>query len=104
MTKTFTTPQLDNLTGRKQNRAKPNFFKVLMHNDDYTTMDFVIDVLQSTFHKESAEAISLMLQIHQRGQALCGVYPFEIAETKVFKVHEQARAAGFPLRCTLEPE
>lgn len=104
MTKTFTIPQLDHSIGRKHNCAKPNLFKVLMHNDDYTTMDFVIDVLQSTFHKESAEATSLMLQIHHCGKALCGVYPFEIAETKVFKVHKQARAAGFPLRCTLEPE
>jgi ATP-dependent Clp protease adaptor protein ClpS len=104
MTKTLTTPQLDNSTEKKERCAKPNLFKVFMHNDDYTTMEFVIEVLQSIFHKESAEATSLMLQIHRRGQALCGLYPFEIAETKVAKVHKQARAAGFPLRCTLDPE
>lgn len=104
MTKTLTTPQLDNATGKKQHRAKPNLFKVFMHNDDYTTMDFVIEILQSIFHKESAEATFIMLQIHRRGLALCGLYPFEIAETKVAKVHKQARSAGFPLRCTLEPE
>ena len=104
MTKTLTTPQIDNAPGKQQRTAKPNLFKVVMHNDDYTTMDFVIDVLQSIFHKESAEATFLMLQIHRRGQALCGLYPFEIAETKVSKVHKQARVAGFPLRCTLEPE
>ena len=104
MTKTLTTPQLDNATGKQQRNAKPNLFKVFMHNDDYTTMDFVIEILQSIFHKESAEATFLMLQIHRRGQVLCGLYPFEIAETKVAKVHRQARAAGFPLRCTFEPE
>lgn len=104
MTKTLTPPQLANATGKEQRSAKPNLFKVFMHNDDYTTMDFVIEVLQSIFHKESAEATSLMLQIHRRGQALCGLYPFEIAETKVAKVHKQAREGGFPLRCTLEPE
>ena len=104
MTKTLTTPQLDNATSKQPCRATPNLFKVIMHNDDYTTMDFVIEVLQSIFHKESAEATFLMLQIHRRGQALCGLFPFEIAETKVSKVHKQARAAGFPLLCTLEPE
>jgi ATP-dependent Clp protease adaptor protein ClpS len=104
MTKTLISPQLDNAAAKQRCSARPNLFKVFMHNDDYTTMDFVIEVLQSIFHKESAEATTLMLQIHCRGQALCGLYPFEIAETKVDKVHKQARAAGFPLRCTLEPE
>jgi len=104
MTKTLTTPQIDSATSKQRRSAKPNLFKVIMHNDDYTTMDFVIEVLQAIFHKESAEATFLMLQIHRRGQALCGLFPFEIAETKVLKVHNQARAAGFPLRCTLEPE
>jgi len=104
MTKTLITPQLANATVKEKRIAKPYLFKVFMHNDDYTTMDFVIEVLQSIFHKESAEATLLMLQIHRRGQALCGLYPFEIAETKVAKVHRQARAAGFPLRCTLDPE
>lgn len=100
MTKTFTTPY----TEKQLRRARPERFNVFMHNDDYTTMDFVIEVLQSIFHKESAEATILMLQIHRRGQALCGLYPFDIAETKVDKVHKRAREAGFPLRCTLEPE
>lgn len=104
MTKTLTTPQQNTATGKQQRSAKPNLFKVFMHNDDYTTMDFVIETLQSIFYKESAEATVLMLQIHRRGQALCGLYPFEIAETKVAKVHRQARAAGFPLRCSIEPE
>jgi ATP-dependent Clp protease adaptor protein ClpS len=104
MTKTLTTPHLDHASQNQLCRARPNRFKVFMHNDDYTTMDFVVDVLQLIFHKESAEATTLMLQIHQRGRALCGLYPFEIAETKVDKVHKRARESGFPLRCTLEPE
>lgn len=104
MIKTPTTHLPDNATGKQQRSRKPYMYKVFMHNDDYTAMDFVIEILQAVFHKENAEATCLMLQIHQRGQALCGVYPFEIAETKVAKVHLQARAAGFPLRCSLDPE
>ncbi|PKN11366.1 MAG: ATP-dependent Clp protease adaptor ClpS [Deltaproteobacteria bacterium HGW-Deltaproteobacteria-4] len=104
MTKTIATPLIGNATLKKLRKEKPKLFKVFMHNDDYTSMDFVVDVLQSIFHKESVEAISLMLRIHHCGQTLCGLYPFEIAETKVEKVHKLAREAGFPLRCTLEPE
>jgi ATP-dependent Clp protease adaptor protein ClpS len=104
MTKTLTIHHLEHAAQKQLRRARPNRFKVFMHNDDYTTMDFVIEVLQFIFHKESAEATTLMLQIHQRGQALCGLYPFDIAETKVDKVHKRAREAGFPLRCTLKPE
>lgn len=88
-----------------QARAKtrqPPLFKVLMHNDDYTTMDFVVNMLESVFHKSAAEANRIMLNIHYRGLGVCGVYPFDIAETKVMKVHAQARAAGHPLRCSIE--
>lgn len=104
MTRTLTPPHLVNAPGKQIRKAKPNLFLVFMLNDDYTTMDFVIEILQSIFYKESVEATSLMLQIHRQGRALCGLYPFEIAETKVNKVHKLAREAGFPLRCTLEPE
>lgn len=97
-------PEQVNVTDKEHRKAQPKRYKVFMHNDDYTTMDFVIAVLQSVFHKDSFEATSLMLQIHRRGQAMCGLYPFEIAETKVDRVHKKARAAGFPLRCSLEPE
>lgn len=104
MTRTLNSPHLEKKLKREGVKDGPRFFKVIMHNDDYTTMDFVIEMLESIFHKKSAEATSLMLQIHRRGKALCGLYPFEIAETKVDKVHKQARAAGFPLRCSLESE
>jgi len=82
--------------------ATPPLFKVLMHNDDYTTMEFVVEVLESVFHKSSTEANRIMLNIHVRGVGYCGTYPFEIAETKVVKVHGLARAEGFPLKCSLE--
>lgn len=104
MTKIFATPNVLHAADKQRSKPRPNLFRVLMHNDDYTTMDFVMEVLQSVFHKESHEATLLMLQIHRKGIALCGVYPFDIAETKVDKIHRLARGAGFPLRCTLEPE
>lgn len=104
MTKTLAVPQQGNTPLKQVRKEKPKLFKVFMHNDDYTSMDFVVEVLLSIFHKERVEAISLMLQIHRRDKALCGLYPFEIAETKVDKVHKHARESGFPLRCTLEPE
>jgi len=81
---------------------RPPMFTVLMHNDDYTTMEFVVEALTSVFHKAPTEANRIMLQIHFKGSGICGVYPYEVAETKVNKVHELARREGFPLRCTLE--
>jgi ATP-dependent Clp protease adaptor protein ClpS len=83
---------------------KPELFKVLLLNDDYTTMDFVVEILESVFNKAPAEAYRIMMAVHTQGQGLCGVYPFEVAETKVGTVVELARAQGFPLRATIEPE
>lgn len=80
----------------------PPLFKVLMHNDDYTTMEFVVEMLQSVFHKPPTEAGRIMLHIHFRGVGVCGIYPFEVAETKVARVHALARAQGYPLRCSLD--
>jgi ATP-dependent Clp protease adaptor protein ClpS len=93
-------PKIAENTGAQ--RESPPLFKVLMHNDDYTTMEFVVEVLESVFHKSSPEANRIMINIHVRGIGYCGTYPFEIAETKVVKVHGLARAEGFPLKCTLE--
>lgn len=87
----------------RQKADRPPHYKVLMHNDDYTTMEFVVEVLQSVFLKDAAAANHIMLQIHLRGIGVCGIYPFEIAETKVHKVYQLARATGYPLRCSLEP-
>jgi ATP-dependent Clp protease adaptor protein ClpS len=90
---------------REKSRSKtidPPLFKVLMHNDDYTTMEFVVHILQSIFRKSGAEANQIMLNIHFKGIGMCGTYPFEIAETKVSRVHALARESGYPLRCSLE--
>lgn len=80
----------------------PKLFKVLLLNDDYTTMDFVVSILESVFRKTPAEAVQIMLAVHNQGKGLCGVYAKEIAETKVQQVHEQAEGAGYPLRCVME--
>ena len=82
--------------------AAPPLYKVLMHNDDYTTMEFVVSMLESVFHISSTEADRIMLQIHMRGIGVCGTFPYEIAETKVHQVYIQARQEGFPLKCSLE--
>lgn len=83
---------------------EPRQFRVLLHNDDYTTMDFVIEVLMGIFGKSAEEATSIMLAVHERGLGSCGVYTEEVAETKVTQVHDKARKAGFPLRCSMEEE
>ena len=88
----------------RQETKKPELFKVLLLNDDYTTMDFVVQILESVFNKAPAEAYRIMMAVHTQGQGLCGVYPFEVAETKVATVLELARGSGFPLRAAMEPE
>ena len=88
----------------KQETKKPELYKVVLLNDDYTTMDFVIEVLESIFHKQPAEAHRIMMMVHTQGKGLCGLYPFEVAETKVDAVVESARSHGFPLRAAMEPE
>ena len=81
---------------------EPSMFKVLLINDDYTTMEFVVDVLMQVFNKSFEAATAIMLNVHQKGVGVCGVYPLEVAETKIETVHSLARENGFPLRCTLE--
>ncbi|NCC24514.1 MAG: ATP-dependent Clp protease adaptor ClpS [Deltaproteobacteria bacterium] len=73
-----------------------------MHNDDYTTMDFVVEVLNKVFHKTPAEAETIMMAIHSKGIGVCGIYTAEVAETRVAQVRRMAKGRGFPLLCTME--
>jgi ATP-dependent Clp protease adaptor protein ClpS len=88
----------------RQQTKEPDLYRVLLLNDDYTTMDFVVEILESIFNKPPAEAFRIMMQVHTQGQGMCGVYPFEIAETKVATVEERARDNGFPLKAVMEKE
>jgi len=83
---------------------EPQMFKVLLHNDDYTSMDFVVDVLTGIFHKSEEEAVQIMLQIHEKEKAICGVYSFEIAQTKAQQVKQKAKQNEFPLLATIEKD
>ena len=82
---------------------EPRLFEVILLNDDYTTMEFVIDVLMRFFRKNYTEAENIMWQVHEKGSGVCGIYPYEIAESKVNQVIEHARSHNFPLLCVLRP-
>jgi ATP-dependent Clp protease adaptor protein ClpS len=81
---------------------RPKLYHVVLLNDDYTTMEFVVHVLESIFDKGPAEAYRIMMEVHMHGRGLCGAYTYEVAETKVETVHELARSEGFPLRAGIE--
>jgi ATP-dependent Clp protease adaptor protein ClpS len=83
---------------------KPKLYKVILHNDDYTTMDFVVHILETVFNKSTVEAFRIMLQVHVQGRGMAGAYTFEVAETKVAAVHDLAQRSGFPLRASMEEE
>jgi ATP-dependent Clp protease adaptor protein ClpS len=90
------------ITEKKQQTRRPSMYKVLLHNDDYTTMDFVVMVLETVFHKNREEASRIMFNVHEHGLGVAGVYPRDVAETKVILVHDLARKNEYPLKCTLE--
>ena len=92
------------LPERKTRLEKPKLFKVLLHNDDFTTMDFVVFVLQYVFNRTDAEAIVIMLKVHNEGMGIAGTYPYEIAEMKANKAMNLAKAREYPLLCTVEQE
>ncbi|MCC6750065.1 MAG: ATP-dependent Clp protease adapter ClpS [Deltaproteobacteria bacterium] len=81
---------------------KPSLYKVLLHNDDYTTMEFVVYVLTEIFNKDQTEATQIMLHVHHKGVGVCGVYTYDVAESKVQKTIDLAREHGHPLMCTME--
>jgi ATP-dependent Clp protease adaptor protein ClpS len=89
-------------TKTKPKTKKPSMYRVLLMNDDYTPMEFVIHVLERYFNKDSQEATQIMLHVHQKGIGVCGIFPYEIAETKVMQVTDLARKNQHPLQCTME--
>ena len=92
------------LTETKKKVKKPPLYKVLLHNDDYTTMEFVVQILMTVFNRQEAEATRIMMQVHLQGMGVAGVYTFEIAEEKVKRVISEARNHDFPLLCTMEED
>jgi len=81
---------------------EPDMYNVVLHNDDYTTREFVVEVLQVVFHKPAIEATRIMLDVHKKGRGVVGVYTWDIAQTKVATVHKMAREREYPLKCTIE--
>lgn len=97
-------PQTGTLVKAKPKTQKPSMYKVMLLNDDYTPMEFVVLVLETYFNKNREEATRIMLHVHRRGLGLCGVYTYEVAETKVAQVQDAARRAQHPLQCIMEKE
>lgn len=91
-------------TKKKEQLKKPPLFKVLFHNDNYTTMEFVVFVLRSVFHKSETDSVTIMLNVHRNGVGVAGVYTRDVAETKINQTHQLAREHEFPLKLTMEPE
>jgi ATP-dependent Clp protease adaptor protein ClpS len=94
----------DELSDVDGSDSQPPMYRVILHNDDYTTMEFVIEVLMNVFGKSLEKATEIMLNVHRQGKGICGVYTYEIAETKVTTVHRLSRERGFPLKSTMEKE
>ncbi|MBQ7608507.1 MAG: ATP-dependent Clp protease adaptor ClpS [Desulfovibrionaceae bacterium] len=94
----------DVLLAERTKLQEPPRYRVILHNDDVTTMNFVVQILCLIFHKSVEEATKIMMLVHTQGRGVCGVFPLEIAESKVHAVRSQAILAGFPLKCTMEKE
>ncbi len=88
----------------KEELKEPDLYKVILFNDHYTTMDFVVEILQTVFHKSVAEAVKLMMEVHKKGKSIVGVFSYDIAKTKVIQVKHLAKEAECPLKCSLEQE
>jgi ATP-dependent Clp protease adaptor protein ClpS len=90
------------ITETEKKLKKPPLYKVLLHNDNYTTQEFVVYILQAIFHHPPTKATQIMLHVHRRGIGVAGVYTYEVAETKINKVHDLAKEYEFPLKCSME--
>lgn len=88
---------------QRRKTRRPRLYKVLLHNDDFTSMEFVVEVLVRYFHKSAPEATRIMLEVHHHGLGVAGIFTYEVAETKVVQVTAEARQEGMPLRCTVDP-
>jgi ATP-dependent Clp protease adaptor protein ClpS len=104
MGKKKTSEQVEGGVAVEERTATAKQYKVIMLNDDYTPMDFVVSVLESIFMLSPAESTQVMLRVHRQGRALCGIYTKQIAEAKIALTHQKAKAAGHPLRCIMEEE
>ena len=100
----FPDKDTDVLTDSKTKLEKPKLFKVLLHNDDFTTMEFVVFVLEYVFMRDAMEAFSIMLKVHNEGVGIAGIYPYEVATMKAEKAMNLARAREYPFLCTIEEE
>ncbi len=97
-------PDQDVVVETERKLQRPSLFKVLLHNDDYTTKEFVVQVLEYVFNKDNTEAVQIMMHVHQNGIGVAGVYPYEVAETKVKTTESLARQYEYPLKCSMEEE
>ncbi|MDP4177478.1 MAG: ATP-dependent Clp protease adapter ClpS [Bacillota bacterium] len=88
----------------KDKIKRPSMYKVIIYNDDYTTMDFVVEVIMRVFHKSNVEATKIMLDVHNLGRGIVGIYSYDIASSKISKVNKMARSEGFPLKLSMEEE
>lgn len=104
MAKPGSSAQTHETTDTRHETKRPPLYRVLMHNDHYTTMAFVVAMLRGVFNKSPEDAVRIMLSVHHNGVGACGVYPMEVAETKIATVHSHAQDKGFPLKCSMEPE
>ncbi len=94
----------DVATESRDEAKRPPLYKVLLHNDDYTTQEFVVFILENIFRHPHETAFQIMMHVHQRGIGIAGLFPFETAEAKISQVHSLAREYEYPLKCSLEPE
>jgi len=92
------------LTRKRAKTGQPRRYRVMLHNDDFTSMEFVVAVLEQIFHLEASDATRIMLEVHHKGIGMAGVFPHSIAETKVSQVLAVARRSEHPLQCSMEPE
>ena len=95
-------PMGETLEDLETDLKEPEMYRVVLHNDHYTTMDFVVEVLVKVFHKPVIEATKIMLDVHKKGKGIVGIYPYDIASTKCIQVIQMAEEREFPLKCTIE--